>query len=185
MGQPSYAAYNLTRGSSVATDATLKPDARRAGLAVEQAARGHSDADSLVLLGKTHLLLGEVDQAIEMFAKAGVDGRPDRLNDLGAAYIQRGSETDNKDDLHRGLEFVDKAIAAGARGSEVRFNRALALEKLAQTSAAIEAWREYISIETNAQWRREGEEHLQRMSSGRVSERLDIGRAPNGSRHSS
>jgi tetratricopeptide (TPR) repeat protein len=166
-GQQSHAPFTETRGRSAA-DAATNPNVRRAGLAVEETVRGRVDADSLAVLGRTQLLLGQLDEAIATLTKSDLE-TAEGLNDLAAAYIARGAQNDSKEDIRRGLEFVDKAIGSGARGAEVRFNRALALERLGRTSDAIPAWREYVNVESDASWRREGEDHLERLSVGRIS----------------
>jgi tetratricopeptide (TPR) repeat protein len=168
-GQQSYAPFTQARGSS--GDSTANPDVRRAGLAVEETVRGRVDARSLSVLGRTQLLLGQLDEAIATLTKSDVES-PENLNDLSAAYIARGIRNDSQQDIRRGLELVDKAIETGARGADVRFNRALALERLGRTSEAIPAWRAYITVESDASWRREGEEHLKRLSVARISSNL-------------
>jgi hypothetical protein len=112
-----------------------------------------------------------LDEAIGTLTKSDL-ATAEGLNDLAAAYIARGAQNDNKDDIRRGLELVDKAIGSGARGADVRFNRALALERLGRTSDAIPAWREYITVESDANWRREGEDHVRRLSVARISSNL-------------
>jgi tetratricopeptide (TPR) repeat protein len=176
-GQQSYAPFTQARGS-FAADLATSPDARRAGLTVEEAVRGRADADSLAILGRTQLLLGHFDEAIATLAKGDLE-RPEGLNDISAAYIARGLQNDNKEDIGRGLDLVDKAVASGARGAEVRFNRALALERLGRISEAIPAWREYITVESDADWRHEGEEHLKRLSDARISTNLQFLRGLN------
>jgi tetratricopeptide (TPR) repeat protein len=118
-------------------------------------------------------LLGQFDGAIAALTRAAesAGNQPGALNDLAAAYIARGTQYDNKEDIGRGLVLTDRALASGARNIEVLFNRALSLERIGRRAEAIQAWREYIGVEATPEWRREGQEHLDRLSAADTSGR--------------
>ena len=143
---------------------------------MEQAVRGRSDPSALRLWGKTQLLLAEYDGAITTLTAADQETQAGYLSDLAAAYIARGSERDNNQDIRHGLELADRALASGARDGAVLFNRALALERLGRRSEAVRAWRDYIAAEKDPDWRREGEDHLSRLNSTSIGDRV----APSG-----
>jgi tetratricopeptide (TPR) repeat protein len=172
--QASYAPFGLMRGPNpLPSGAAVTPEVRRAALAVEEAARGSSDPAALTAWGTTQLLLGQFDGAIAALTRAAdtSGNQPGALNDLAAAYIARGSQHDDQEDIRRGLELTDQVLASGERNVEVLFNRALALERIGRRPEAIQAWREYIRVEGNPEWRREAQEHLDRLSAANTAGR--------------
>jgi Flp pilus assembly protein TadD len=172
--QVAHAPFTRMRGPDpLFGGAVVRPDARRAALAVEEATRGRSDPAALTAWGKTQLLLGQFEGAIAALTRAAESSgnQPGALNDLAAAYIARGTQHDDQEDIRRGLDLAERALASGAREVEVLFNRALALERIGRRADAIQAWREYISVEGNPEWRGEALEHLNRLTAASTSRR--------------
>jgi hypothetical protein len=108
------------------------------------------------LLGIALLLNNERDEAIEQLELA-AKGAPSAavLNDLAAAYLERGAD----DDYERALDRSNEALRI-ERSSAGMWNRALALERLERYDEAITAWEQYVAAETSPAWAAEAGKRL-------------------------
>lgn len=122
------------------------------------------DANNLHELGVIELLSGNYSSSIDYLEKALVQGlRNSRLlNDLAGAYLERGQQKKRSADLIKALDLIGEIRDLDKNDFliEAKFNKALVLEKLCLVVNAQEAWKEYLSSETNADWKQEGQLHL-------------------------
>ncbi len=116
-----------------------------------------SPAAATAVAGLAHLVGGDADAAVEHLQDA-VYLEPTSaafLNDLAAAHLVRGRPTD----LLRALEQAEVALDHVASWP-VRFNRAIALERLGLLAQARQEWRAYAES-GEAGWRQEAAVRLQ------------------------
>jgi CHAT domain-containing protein/Flp pilus assembly protein TadD len=90
------------------------------------------------------------------------------LNDLAVAYLELGQNDQRLESMLRALDAIEQANERDSTAAAMLFNRALILERLYMTASAAHAWSRYLAVEHNAQWRREGDEHLKRLTSRTV-----------------
>jgi tetratricopeptide (TPR) repeat protein len=141
----------------------VSPDVKQAAAQVEADARNNSTPEAQAALGVAYLAVGNVDRAIAALSAA-VARRPDASfeNNLSAAHLTRGRETESAEDLRQGLAAADRAIALNPNLVEAYFNRAWSLDALGQTDAAITAWNDYLAKETDPGWAREAAQRVRR-----------------------
>lgn len=141
---------------------TLSTALRLAIATIEQRARQRKDDADEILLAIAALTSGDAHRAVRLLedaaAKRPADGRVQ--GDLSCAYLARSRAHRQPEDLVKALAAADRAMRAGHDTVEARFNRALALEGLHLTDAAIAAWREYLAIDPSSPWREEAMRHL-------------------------
>src|SRR5688572_13466774 len=136
---------------------------------VRRSAAAARDAEGLGALGAANLMVGNVDEAVAILGRA-VAGEPDdaRLrSDLAAAFIARGIQRNDGDDLARALESAMAALALSSDLPEARFNRALALELLPLPNQAREEWRRYVATDPSP-WGQEARGRLSDLGPRRV-----------------
>jgi anti-sigma factor RsiW len=152
----------VTRGAPASRNLELTATAERVRGEIGQ--RVGPDVDAA--RGVSSLIAGDTDRAVESLELATSSGSPtaQMFSDLAAAYLERG----RSDDLQRALSASDRSLRMNAILHEAAFNRALTLERLGRNADALQAWREYASRETNAQWVTEAQRHIERLS-GRAS----------------
>lgn len=113
------------------------------------------------LLGTTHIVVGEIDSAIDLFERATTDPSTDEghraklHSDLGAAYLTRALQGEHADDFPRALEHVAHAVEIDPTLREALFNKALALETLQLPHQALKAWDAFLAREEDPAWREE------------------------------
>jgi len=122
-------------------------------------------AEAAHAAGVAKLLLREPAAAVQWLELA-ASRKPDDaaiLTDLAAAQLDR-AQRGRPSDLPLALATADRALQLDPTLPEAAFNRALILESMGLREAAIAAWRTYVDRETDAAWRQEGEERLQRLT---------------------
>lgn len=151
--------------SSSNTTSHLPPDTRIVLAQIEKDTANATRPLELRLRGMVSLLGGNADMAIMALEEA-VRLRPDDarvLNDLGAAYLVRGTRTGNKDDLSNALAAANRALNADRSLAEAWFNRAYALERLGLAEEARAAWQAYLTIDDRSGWADEARTHLREL----------------------
>jgi CHAT domain-containing protein/tetratricopeptide (TPR) repeat protein len=136
----------------------------------EGALRSPSSASEARALGAAHLVLGNIESAVQALEDASRRFPRDAriLSDLSAARIARADLAGAADDLVRAIDAAKHALELDPRLVEASFNLALALEKqwaragevAADPGPAIEAWEDYLRRETDPGWAAEAREHL-------------------------
>jgi CHAT domain-containing protein len=102
-----------------------------------------------------------VDRAITLLERATAAAPRDPVvaNDLAAAYLDRGGR-DGTQDLFRALSTARAAAELAPGRIEVKFNLALALERLSQSADAGQVWRDFLAADARSGWADEARAHL-------------------------
>jgi len=138
------------------------------GAAGEIQKRAHDEpsVSNLHAWGVAQILLGDYDAAIATLTEA-VAARPDDprlLADTAAAHISRARQLGRPDDWPRALSLAIRAVdLSGSHWPEALFNRAIAAEALNLPAEAERYWKAYLEVETDPEWRREGEQRLRKL----------------------
>jgi CHAT domain-containing protein len=125
------------------------------------------DIDNLHAWGVAQLLLGDADGAIQNLADANGDRPEDAslLADLAAAYATRARADNRAEDWPRALELAARATTLEPRQLEAHFTKALVLERLGLTDAAIRAWQQYLALDQTSRWRDDATARLRTLES--------------------
>jgi tetratricopeptide (TPR) repeat protein len=128
---------------------------------VQQAASG-GGVEAQAAGGVADLVGGDLDAAATALESA-ARARPRNSrfeSDLAAAYLARAKARNDLQDAQRALDAADRALARDPRLFEALYNRALALETLGRSDDARTAWRQYVALEPDSQWRAEAQSKL-------------------------
>lgn len=152
-----------TRAAASETDFTLQALAGRLDAADVRGAARH-------VAGVARLVAGRAPEAITLLEAALADAPPasaaraDVLADLSAAHAEF-AEMSSLDHWAKALGAADDALALDPTHAAARFNRALALERLARTDAARRAWQVIADDGTVAPgWRDEAAGHVRALA---------------------
>ncbi|HEX8153368.1 MAG TPA: zf-HC2 domain-containing protein, partial [Thermoanaerobaculia bacterium] len=136
----------------------------------------HASPQTLRSAGVGQLLIGKHDVAVELLEGAirkqtGETNVPaairaskdiDLVNDLAAAYLARGRYRNTAADMNAALEAAEQAYKLAPTSQAVLYNRALAYQQFEPLAdRARKAWAEYLSHETDPQWRHDAERQLE------------------------
>lgn len=151
-------------GSLAPADWTLYAAAGK----IRELAEQQSTAANLHALGVAHLIVGELDAAVQVLEDATTEapGVARYEADLAAAYIARAKQLDRPDDLPRALGAAERALAVDGALPEARFNRALALEALFLVDQARTAWEAYLAVDHTSGWADEARRRLENLPVG-------------------
>lgn len=158
-----------TRAAAPETDFTLQALAARLDDAAATAAVDVRGAARHVA-GVARLVAGRAPEAITLLEAALADAPPasaaraDVLADLSAAHAEF-AELSSLDHWAKALGAADDALALDPTHAAARFNRALALERLARTDDARRAWQAIAADGTVAPgWRDEAAGHVRALA---------------------
>ena len=145
---------------------TQSPDVRIAAAQIEKETTAQTAPQALHVRGIAALVVGDLDRAVVSLEDSVNRGTADAriLNDLASAYLVRGEQTGNKDDLSKALATLNRALELDRTLPEVLFNRAYALERLALVPDAREAWQAYLTIDNRSGWADEARARLRALS---------------------
>jgi hypothetical protein len=149
----------ITRGGPVER---TSPDIRIAAATVEKSAAGRSGGTSAAAKGLAHAVVGELDPAIAELERA-VREEPANaqwLSDLSALYVARGRRDNRTTDQESAAARAARALEIDGSNASACFNRALALEALAQRDQARIVWQRCLDIEGDSGWAGEIRGHL-------------------------
>jgi CHAT domain-containing protein len=148
--------------------------AKRSGPVTSEVARAASEQlealiirertpDNLHRLALAKLAVAQPHAAKVLLIEASMTRRDDAglLADLGAAELSLG-------ELHDAAEHSAHALEFDANQKAAAFNWSLALEKLFNRPAAIEAWETYLRIDSTSGWSDEARQHLERLRAPRL-----------------
>ncbi|HTD22035.1 MAG TPA: CHAT domain-containing tetratricopeptide repeat protein [Terriglobales bacterium] len=103
------------------------------------------------------------------------------LVDLATAQFERAEATSSPADYEAGLQYLGDAIRMEPNNPVGLFNRAIIYERLYLYDRAIADWEQFLKVETDPGWKKEGEQRLQQLrqreqkrSSRHVPERLTL-----------
>ncbi|HEV7767155.1 MAG TPA: CHAT domain-containing protein [Thermoanaerobaculia bacterium] len=107
-------------------------------------------------LGVSQLLLGRVNEAVDLLQKAARNPSavPEAGNDLAAAYLARAVRGESAgEDYAAAYEVLARLVLRdGSKDPAILFNRALALEGLENRTAAQRAWKDYLQVDQSSEW---------------------------------
>jgi hypothetical protein len=170
------AAYSPLRQQRSAEGSEEPRPLIEAELAISSSPPHESNAKWLEIEGRVAFLRWDFDKAINAFERAQSLSNSDRLlqtalmADLGMAYFERGEAETRGVDYSASAEQLSKAIALLPSSSLLRFNRAIAYERLYLYSQAFEDWKDAIRLEPNGGWAEEARSHLAAIEEKRRSE---------------
>ncbi|CAN5694143.1 hypothetical protein BH20ACI4_BH20ACI4_25900 [soil metagenome] len=144
---------NLVFAKSRATEAVLK----------------NETAENLHELGRVYLAEKNFDEAIKQFEKA-IKLNPDIAklhNDLGVALMEKAKtqEEGKLETLAKANGQFTKAIELNKNLLDSYFNRALCLQLIPISQSAIQAWQEYLRLDSDSPWAKEARKYLQKLES--------------------
>ena len=157
------------RVRGVTTAPNLEPGAWRYPKMLDDARLAAGDSPGgaqLQRLGAAYLLAGDADEGLRTLERATAAAPDDAhaLADLGAAYLARGIERDDANDVAQALETVDRALDASPDLLEAKFNRAVALQELPLPNEAQRAWNAYLELDSRSQWAAEARDRLDKLA---------------------
>ncbi|HEV7239141.1 MAG TPA: CHAT domain-containing protein [Thermoanaerobaculia bacterium] len=172
-----YKERRVTRSGGTSQDFDTVPVFSLAGELQERADRA-PDAATLHALGVAYLLLKDADRGVSSLEQAITlatgETDPlravhrsndfDLLNDLAAAYVERGERLDSPEDRRRATETAERAWQL-RRSAEIAWNRALALQNAGFNERASAAWDDFLRIDSSSEWATEARERRNRLSS--------------------
>jgi CHAT domain-containing protein len=154
-----YAAFHVTRSGEPADDdsAQLAISKLKSRVAQERS------AENLRRLADAFLATGNAREAWPLLEEAArmQPGSAVLRSDLAAADMTLGRIADAAEDAARSL-------AIDSRNPSAAFNYALALEKLANRPAAIEAWHHYLGLDSRGGWSEEAQRRLASLNAPRA-----------------
>jgi CHAT domain-containing protein/cytochrome c-type biogenesis protein CcmH/NrfG len=155
----SYSPIRVQRGSALAPPVELT-DAR--SLIARKLRSRPESAPWLRALARADLLQWQYASAIENLRKAQEfePENPEITGDLGIAYLQRAEIESRPQDVAQAVEFLTKAVENRSSDATLRFNRALAFDRLAAPKSAIDDWNEFLRLEPSGGWADEARQHL-------------------------
>jgi len=134
------------------------------------AASSNPNPYTLHALGRFYLMQKEFDKATQQFQEA-LKSSPNDAQlhaDLGAALLEqakllrdRGEDGKVMEKLAESQEHLSIALRLNPSLPEATFNRALVLEELMLPEQAKEAWQRYLELDSNSEWSKEAQRHLQ------------------------
>jgi tetratricopeptide (TPR) repeat protein len=115
--------------------------------------------------GLANLLVGRTERAVRELVRAATLA-PDSAeyrSDLAAARIALGTAQRDPEELRRGLAEAEQALRLAPGLPEAVFNRALALERLGDASAARSAFEDYLALDPKSSWAEEARWRMNRL----------------------
>jgi CHAT domain-containing protein len=151
---------------------------RRAELLLLEALNDHPDAKTHHSLGRLYLAGLRYDDAVEQLETALKQDPTNPLiySDLGAALLEIGERAESKDEpgkafasLAKSLEYINAALKLKPDLLEALYNKALCLQHMNLPAQEEEAWRNYLTHDSQSKWAEEAKGHLQAISGQSVS----------------
>ena len=168
-----YRPFAVTRGPAPSVGAT-NYDFLVAAADVQKAAERDPSPRHLHALGVSYYLSSDWDSAVVTLETAlrkqsGVHDIKDAiattgdealLNDLAAAYLARGENKRQLEDLNLAADAAARAWRLDPKAPDALWNRAATIEALKIPAEAIAAWRAYIAADPQSPWSEEARQHL-------------------------
>ena len=136
--------------------------------------RNPEDVKTLELLARGELMEGDLEDAFGTLQRAleHKPDDPDLLADLGMAYALRAGKLADRDvDFGYAMDYLLRSLRAKPKSPETIFNLALVYEKMSMVEKAIDAWREYLTLDPSGSWHEEAQISLSRLEQKKKSER--------------
>ena len=154
------------------------PDVRIAVARIEQKTETSRRPQDIAALGVAYLSVASVDRAVAALEESTDLPTPDPngLSDLAAAYLVKGTEQKQSQDVAKALSAAERAVKGDPALAEASFNRALALERLFLTNQARQAWEDYLRLDGSSAWADEARRHLESIRRALQTESADVDR---------
>jgi tetratricopeptide (TPR) repeat protein len=139
------------------------PDVRIAVARIEQKFESSRRPEDIAALGVAYLSVANTDRAVAALEESTDLPTPDPngLSDLAAAYLVKGTEQKQSQDVAKALSAAERAVNLTPQLVEASFNRALALEQLFLTQQARQAWEAYLKLDGHSGWADEARRHVE------------------------
>ena len=167
----SYARLSTQRGP---TSQIVEAEQRRAELILLDARVKRPTPEVLHALGQFYITQKDFDSAIRELEETvkTTSTNPNLLNDLGAAWLEKGKSDLDKEKtgnpnagsglaaLGKSLTYINQALAHDSNLPAGIFNRALCFEYLLLPHQAAQEWQHYLDTDSSSPWSGEAREHL-------------------------
>lgn len=139
---------------------------RVAAANIEQMLASQRTAKTLIAAGTARLVTNEPEAAVAAFEEAAAldPGSVDAWTGLSAGHLELHRLRPTPESAETARTAAMRALALNEANVEARFNYALALERLARTDEAVEAWQRYLEVERDGGWRAEAESRIRALS---------------------
>jgi CHAT domain-containing protein len=157
-----WAEYSRKRGPSRLPLAATSHELLEAAAKIKKEAEENPGPEADAALGVTHLIFGEVKEAVDRLEKATAasDKSGQALSDLAAAYLELAERGDSPEAAMKALSVAERAIEVDPSLAEAYFNRAVALEKLGLPEEARAAWEKYLEKDPHSSWAQEARRRM-------------------------
>ncbi len=125
-----------------------------------------SSPEALHTSGVAHLLIGDVDEAVDNLERASRGSADPRVwNDLAAAYDTAATRGVRPSAYPQALAAADRALQLkrDSAAPEAVFNRALILEHMGLADRARAQWQSYLTLDPISPWSREAADQLKNL----------------------
>jgi tetratricopeptide (TPR) repeat protein len=135
---------------------------------LQKAVEENQTTESYNALGVYYLTERQFDNAINQF-ETGLKSSPNDAEirgNLGAAYFEKAKRSNSEEKskfLNNSLEELNKALEIDNSRLEILFNKALVLQEMNTTQAAVQAWDEYLKKDANSKWADEAHRNLAKL----------------------
>jgi hypothetical protein len=152
-----------TRGGERPSSIALLTAAAR----IESEVTTNPSAPQMVSWGVAQLLLDRVDESVRTLEIAvAIDpASAPALCNLAVAYMTRAGTLTFADDWPLALEVTERALRLQPDQLEALYNRAFLLEQLGLSQPAMKAWHDVLRRDSQSEWAREAQTHLQQLES--------------------
>jgi CHAT domain-containing protein/tetratricopeptide (TPR) repeat protein len=159
--QANYAPVRLRRGSS-SSAMSKPPSLLEAEALIALRLKGVQSVTWLQARGRAQILDGNYDGAIEDLTTVSdrATNNESVLDDLAAAYFQRGLALDRPSDAAQAVEIYSKVLTKTPDDPIALFNRAIASEHIFLYRQALEDWQHYLRIDRTGGWSDEAKQRL-------------------------
>jgi tetratricopeptide (TPR) repeat protein len=145
----------------------VNPGLENLGLVAAVAARrsavdANPSGENLHALGVAQVLAGKPDEALATFADAArlLPRNAPLQSDVSTAYLATANARPDREAAEKALAAADLALTIEPGLVAALFNRALAAERIASPTVAADAWKAFISAESDRNWKDEAQKHL-------------------------
>jgi CHAT domain-containing protein/tetratricopeptide (TPR) repeat protein len=158
-----YAPLRIERGAGRARFERPSALLKAEGLIAEKVKEAPNDAGWLQARGRSELLEGDYQAAIDSLGQA-MGAKPSGASlptDLGSAYYLRAEKEKHPSDYGSAIEQFTRALSQTPDDPVILFNRALAEERLFLYQQAFEDWEHYLRVDPTGGWANEARHHLE------------------------
>lgn len=155
----------ITRGTAVGE---LPLSVQEAVIAIRKLAASAKTVRTLDAVGVAHLVSGDLDASVAALEEAVALDPKDvhAREDLSAVRFEKWRRSLAPVDATAALDAAEQALLLAPADPIARFNHALAVEALGLTSAALDSWNSYLTLDARSKWADEAREHIAKLRGG-------------------